>query len=125
LIYLCDTNVIIKYANGEAMPPATQAVLQADATQILVSAASSHEIFQKIRIGKLAPLAVDIASLYRGFDAAVTAVEHEDFIISAQLDWYVKDPFDRIIAAQTMRLRIPLISSDRHFDALPLTRIWS
>lgn len=125
MIYLCDTNVIIKYANGLTMPLATMEILQTDTTQILVSAASSHEIYQKIRIGKLAPLAIDISSLYHDFNAEVSDVEHRDFILSAQLEWYVKDPFDRIIAAQTLRLNVPLISADCHFDALPLTRIWS
>jgi PIN domain nuclease of toxin-antitoxin system len=125
LNYICDTNVIIKYANGEPMPLAVMAILQADTAALMVSAASSHEIYQKIRIGKLAPLPVDIDTLYKSIVADVVDVSHVDMIESARLSWYVKDPFDRMIAAQSLRLGATLISSDRHFDALPLTRIWS
>jgi uncharacterized protein len=34
-------------------------------------------------------------------------------------------PEDRLIAAQCLRLGARLISSDSHFDTLPLTRLWS
>jgi PIN domain nuclease of toxin-antitoxin system len=36
-----------------------------------------------------------------------------------------RDPFDRLIAAQALELRLPIVSRDRVFDLYGVTRIWS
>ena len=35
-----------------------------------------------------------------------------------------KDPFDRMIAAQAIIERMPIVSIDRQFDQFGVTRIW-
>jgi PIN domain nuclease of toxin-antitoxin system len=35
-----------------------------------------------------------------------------------------KDPFDRLLAAQALELRIPLLSRDQVFDLYGVNRIW-
>jgi len=35
-----------------------------------------------------------------------------------------KDPFDRLLIAQSMVEGIPIISADAAFDAYPIRRIW-
>jgi PIN domain nuclease of toxin-antitoxin system len=40
------------------------------------------------------------------------------------LPFHHRDPFDRLIIAQAMAERIPVISGDEAFAAYPVTRIW-
>jgi PIN domain nuclease of toxin-antitoxin system len=35
-----------------------------------------------------------------------------------------RDPFDRMIIAQSIRAELSLISIDRLFDAYPIKRLW-
>ena len=37
---------------------------------------------------------------------------------------YHRDPFDRLLIAQATVEQIPIVSSDRAFDAYPVTRLW-
>jgi PIN domain nuclease of toxin-antitoxin system len=43
---------------------------------------------------------------------------------AALLDWNHRDPFDRMIAATALQERVPLVSSDRVFDAVGVERVW-
>lgn len=36
-----------------------------------------------------------------------------------------RDPFDRLLIAQAIALRCPIVSADSSFDAYPVERIWS
>jgi len=46
-------------------------------------------------------------------------------IRSGRLPLHHKDPFDRLLAAQALELRIPIISRDAIFDRYGVTRIWN
>jgi PIN domain nuclease of toxin-antitoxin system len=41
------------------------------------------------------------------------------------LPWFHRDPFDRLIAAQTLDLGWSLLSKDVVFDAYGVRRVWS
>ncbi len=43
---------------------------------------------------------------------------------SGSLAWFHRDPFDRLIAAQTLELGWSLLSKDVIFDAYGVHRIW-
>jgi PIN domain nuclease of toxin-antitoxin system len=45
-------------------------------------------------------------------------------IRAGRLASHHRDPFDRLLAAQALDLRIPLISRDRIFDLYGVKRIW-
>ena len=44
---------------------------------------------------------------------------------SGNLPWYHRDPFDRLIAAQTLELGWSLLSKDVIFDAYGVRRVWN
>jgi PIN domain nuclease of toxin-antitoxin system len=46
-------------------------------------------------------------------------------IHSGFLPWYHRDPFDRVIATQTLELGWSLLSKDVVFDAYGVRRVWS
>ena len=58
-----------------------------------------------------------------GFELLDTEVSH--VIRSGMLPWHHKDPFDRLLAAQALELRIPMVSRDRIFDLYGVSRVWA
>ena len=62
--------------------------------------------------------------LLRGrFNLLTPTVEH--VIRSARLPWYHRDPFDRLLVAQSLELGWSLLSKDEILDAYGVRRIWS
>jgi len=51
-------------------------------------------------------------------------VQTSDVIRSGLLPFHHSDPFDRLLAAQSLNLNIPVISRDSVFDQYGVTRIW-
>lgn len=44
--------------------------------------------------------------------------------ITAELPLHHRDPFDRLLIAQSLAEGIPLISGDSSFDAYKIQRVW-
>jgi len=42
----------------------------------------------------------------------------------AKLPFHHKDPFDRLLIAQSMVEDFPIVSADAAFDAYPVKRLW-
>jgi PIN domain nuclease of toxin-antitoxin system len=49
-------------------------------------------------------------------------VEHAD--VQTELPFHHRDPFDRLLVAQSLYEQIPLVSVDPQLDAYGVTRIW-
>lgn len=41
-----------------------------------------------------------------------------------ELDMFHKDPFDRIIIAQSISLKLPIVGKDEIFDQYMVNRLW-
>ncbi len=100
-------------------------VLDSAAT-LLVSIATPWEMAIKVNCGKL-----DAADILENFEAAmtrgrITVLETavRQAILSGRLPLHHRDPFDRLLAAQALDLRIPILSRDRVFDLYGVQRIW-
>ena len=92
-----------------------------------MSAASAWEIATKFRIGKL-PQAAEL-SLH--FDALILQESFEPLPISSAhaaraglLPGPHRDPFDRMLIAQSQAENLPIISNDTVFDTYKLRRLW-
>ena len=93
----------------------------------LVSVASIWEIAIKISLQKL-----DLGMPYLPFMRSQMAInlfeilpltfEHGAEI--SRLPFHHRDPFDRLMIAQSMWERIPIVSADSAFDAYSIKRIW-
>ena len=128
MTYLLDTHTLIWFLRSPASLPATIRKLVEDPTSVLaISLATPWEMSIKTSIGKLdaADIIDDFESIMeRGrFNLLAPTVAH--VIRSGRLPWYHRDPFDRLLAAQTLELGWSLLSKDAIFDAYGVRRLWS
>jgi PIN domain nuclease of toxin-antitoxin system len=117
---LLDTHVFV-WLLGDPSKVAERALDAArDAqNQLFVSAISPFEIATKHRIGKFAEGERVLAG-YEDFLKTLGATElgmtgHHG-ILAGALKWDHRDPFDRILAAQSVSESMTLVTSDAAFD---------
>ncbi len=125
---LLDTHAFLWWLDGDRRLPRNERALIADeANIVLVSAASAWEIAAKARLGKLggaAEVAADIggAVASQGFLALPVTISHAQR--AGGLPGPLRDPFDRMLIAQSQLEDLPLISVERVFDRYGVTRLW-
>jgi PIN domain nuclease of toxin-antitoxin system len=126
---LLDTHVLIWLLGNPARVEsrALDAVRDVE-NQLFVSAISPFEVSTKHRIGKFA----DGERLLAGYDdfvktlgAAELAMTGHHGIVAGALKWDHRDPFDRILAAQSVTESMTLVTSDAAFDNIAGVRtLW-
>jgi len=94
--------------------------------EILVSAASLYEIGLKVRCGKL-PEAVefdsDLILNIENLGYKILPLEPETMLRAARFSDAHGDPFDRMIAAQSIQNSLPILSTDPKLDAFGVRRL--
>ena len=126
---LLDTHVLIwLFGNPTRIPAATLNVIRNSANEILVSAVSPFEIATKHRIGKF-PEGERVILAYedhmRVLGASELAITGRHGIVAGQLPWEHRDPFDRILAAQSVTEGLELVTSDAVFGSVSGVRaVW-
>lgn len=128
MTFLLDTHTLLwALKSPESLPSQVDNILNDSSAVLLVSVVTPWEIAIKVAIGKL-----DAAHLLDDFEGFMlhgrytlleTLVPH--VIASGRLPLHHRDPFDRLLAAQALELRIPLLSRDRVFDLYGVKRIWT
>lgn len=119
---LLDTHVLLWALRDPARLSAeASALIREPSNELVVSAATAWEIATKHRIGKL-PDAAPILLAYSEYLDRLGAVELEitarHALVAGQLDWDHRDPFDRILAAQSMLESLVLVTADAIFQSL-------
>jgi PIN domain nuclease of toxin-antitoxin system len=125
---LLDTHALLWFLKDDPQLRATaKAAIEDPANRKLVSIASCWEIAIKAGLGKLTlgePAAVllprEIAR--NNFDILSISLSHATAVES--LPQHHKDPFDRMLVAQSQIEGLPVVSADTVFDAYGVTRIW-
>jgi len=128
MTYLLDTHALIWFLRSPAaLPTAIRELIEEPTSTLAISLATPWEMSIKTSIGKL-----DAADILDDFDSIVDrgrfnllAPTVAQVIRSGRLPWYHRDPFDRLIAAQTLELGWSLLSKDTVFDAYGVRRLWS
>ena len=126
---LLDTHALLwAITEQDRLSPAVRDRLLDRRNELVVSVATPWEIAIKYRMGKL-PAGESIISAYPDALAELGAVElpmtSRHSITAGLLPWDHKDPFDRILAAQSIVEDLSLVTSDRVFEGLPGVRaIW-
>jgi PIN domain nuclease of toxin-antitoxin system len=125
---ILDTHAFLWFVTNDPLLSATAKALIADpANEIVISPASYWEVAIKVSIGKY-PLAVPFEQFFtegvEGNDFSILPVEIRHAAVLASLPMHHKDPFDRMIIAQAMVERIPIVSIDAALDAYGIIRIW-
>ena len=127
---LLDTHTFLWFAGRQQyalLPQATKDVLEDGANTLYLSYASTWEIAIKVSIGKM-QLTEPIADLVRFQQAKIDLhllpfkLDHLDLI--ERLPFHHKDPFDRLLIAQTLVEGFTVVSIDAAFDAYGVNRIW-
>lgn len=127
--FLLDTHALIWFATGnlQRMPQATADLIADASNDVFVSAATIWEISTKSRLGKLQGLE-DIAVRPNHYLAELSMValpitlEHAGKAGAFDVDH--RDPFDRMLAAQSLIEELNLISVDQAIDAFGVQRVW-
>ncbi|MGD1014865.1 MAG: type II toxin-antitoxin system VapC family toxin [Roseiarcus sp.] len=125
---LLDTHAFLWWLAGdEALSDAARTAIAAEGNDIFVSAASAWEIATKHRIGKLPGAAAIVADLGavidgQGFIALPISVRHGQ--ATGALPGPHRDPFDRMLIAQSMLEDLVLVSNEHAFDAYGAARLW-
>ncbi|WNJ88530.1 type II toxin-antitoxin system VapC family toxin [Bosea sp. 685] len=125
---LLDTHALIWWLAGdEALSRPAREAIADEANSIAVSAASAMEIATKFRIGKLpdaALLAQDFEAIIadQGFAELAITVRHAR--LAGEMNIAHKDPFDRLLIAQTQSEDMVLISNEALFDGFAVKRLW-
>jgi len=125
---LLDTQALLWFLldDPRLSKPARAIISQRD-SEVAVSPASYWEIAIKISLGKYAldePLARFFERQLRDnrFDILPLLPSHAGQV--ASLPFHHRDPFDRLIIAQALVERLPVVSNDAQWDAYPVQRLW-
>jgi PIN domain nuclease of toxin-antitoxin system len=124
MIFLLDTHILLWwFFDSPKLSKTLRGIISEPSNTILVSAASAWEIGTKFRIGKL-PEAQALISDYAmwidkaGFSELPMTAAH-----ALRAGTFVndhKDPFDRMLAAQSSMENIPLCTSDESLESFGL-----
>lgn len=104
-----------------------RALLSDANTQIVVSPVTIYELTYKFLAGRLpdvAPLVADYPAILRRLGAHELPITYEHAHRAAVLPRTHRDPFDRLIAAQSIVEGIAVVTIDRGIGELGATTIW-
>ena len=125
---LLDTHALLWVAfRKDQLSSRARHLIQTQRNEIFVSAASAWEISTKYRLGKL-PLAQalvdDFVSVIRSAGYLPLPISLEHALRAGRLTPEHKDPFDRMLAAQSIHEDLALISNDERLDIFGIRREW-
>ena len=119
---LLDTHAFLWWLDGDRrLSVKARRAIANDSNAILVSAVSAWEITTKARLGKL-PGAADVAADVAACVAGQGFLSLDITLLHAQragrLPGTHRDPFDRMLIAQSQIEDVSLVSDDEVFDGL-------
>lgn len=97
------------------------------ANDLLVSPVTAYEVCLKHTLGKLpeaAALAADFEGELLPLNVEWLPITQTHMIAAGKLDMAHRDPFDRILMAQSLVERVPLVSIEAVFDGYGVARLW-
>lgn len=126
--FLIDTHVLVWLVReSHRLTPRVREALRSTENAIVVSAVTGYELTQKYRQGKM-PEAEILLGSYAGtlerLGARELDISSRHAIVAGSLPGVHRDPFDRILVAQSILESIPLVSADRTLDSLGIQRYW-
>ena len=125
---LLDTHTFLLFIQGnDDLSDVARALIEDSANQKLISIASLWEISIKVSIGKLEiemPMTELVKNQVLGnaFDILDISPQHLDEL--AKLTFHHKDPFDRLMIAQSLAEGISIVSKDNAFRGYSAQLIW-
>jgi PIN domain nuclease of toxin-antitoxin system len=127
---LLDTHTFLWLIAGDAaLSPTAREVIEKPNNEPLLSMASLWEMAIKVSLGKLTlsfeePFAEAIGGQLRENGMTVLPIDITHVSQVASMPFHHRDPFDRLIAAQALVEKLPLVGRDQAFDSYGVQRIW-
>lgn len=125
---IADTHSFLWFIAGDARLSArARDVLSEPRNDVAVSIASLWEIAIKVRVGKLRlerPFGELVPQQLARNAIRVLPIEIEHLVRISTLPMHHRDPFDRVVVAQSLEEHLPLVSTDDALDAYGIQRIW-
>ena len=128
MTFLLDTHVLLWWLfDDPKLSRTVRGLIEEPEHTILVSAASAWEISTKHRLGKLRgveELLEDMGSwvVRAGFRQLPILISHAQ--LAGSWPQAHKDPFDRMLAAQSAIEKVPLITRDEQLASFDIRVIW-
>ncbi len=124
---LLDTQAFIWFVeNDNQLPEHIKKDIENPDSSIIISIASLWEMTIKMTLGKLQishDIETTINNLYlNGFEILPILPEH--IIKLSTLEYFHRDPFDRIIVAQVLSENLEIVTSDDKFENYIVKRKW-
>jgi len=118
---LLDTHIFIWWADQpEKLSSAALSALEDEANELLLSVASVWEMQIKFQLGKLKlslPLKELIKNQQETNDLTVSPVALTHVLALDGLPYHHKDPFDRLLIAQSIVEGLTIVTADSQFSA--------
>lgn len=125
---LIDTHILIWWwAEDPQLPVPLRDLISADETTVYVSAISALELGIKVRLGRLPQMEQRLHQFNEGVleDGFYHLnIHYEHARRAGLLPGEHRDPFDRVLAAQSLYERMPIVTSDREIAAFGCDVIW-
>lgn len=125
---LLDTHSFLWFINGDKhLSPNAYSMMTETTNKRFLSVASLWEIDIKISLGKLTiaePLETFFHHQLTINGIALLGITLHHAIAVRHLPFHHRDPFDRLLVAQSMLEHMPIVSKDATLDAYSVTRLW-
>lgn len=125
---LIDTHTFLWFINNDTnLSPLAKTLIEDQQNAIALSIASIWEITIKVSLKKLTipqPPLQFIESELRKNKIAVLAISFRHLENLITLPFHHRDPFDRLMIAQALSEKMPIIGRDIMFDSYTVRRLW-
>ncbi|NNU35191.1 type II toxin-antitoxin system VapC family toxin [Rhizobium sophorae] len=122
---LLDSHAVYWWTTGSDRLSATaRSLIEDKANSVLVSAVSFFELDNKMRLKKLDLKPQELRAAVSDSGLQTLAITDLHSELAASFDWDHRDPWDRILAAQTRLEHCAFVSLDIAFDAVLHERVW-
>jgi PIN domain nuclease of toxin-antitoxin system len=125
---LLDTHAFLWFILDDSrLIPTAKLLIEDSANEVDISPASYWEIAIKIRLGKYAlplPYRQFMESQIATNAFRILPIEPRHTALLTTMPLHHKDPFDRLLVAQSLAEGIPIVSSDPQLDAYGVQRSW-
>ena len=125
---LLDTQAFLWFSlRDQRLSRRAKDAIEAADSLLMISPVCFWEIAIKVKVGKLS-----VPSSFRDFiseeltanDILVLPITVDHAAMTLELPFHHKDPFDRMLVAQSLVEGWPIVSSDGLLDAYGVNRIW-
>ena len=128
MIYLLDTHTFLWFINDDdSLSPTAKALITDPENILYLSIASLWEIAIKVSLGKLevpSPFSEFMLEQLHKNTIVLSDIKPEYTGTLITLPFHHRDPFDRLIIAQSLNEDIPVIGRDEIFDRYGVQRRW-